>query len=436
MSTVVVGCDINDGNDAKVQSTVCNALEKAGHTVEKLPIGPNNFASYSYSSSKAAGKFGVFLHAAGTYSIADYYYGAAKNGNSFKYAVFAIRGDIKSQIAGREPGFSTRPIGADSDCPASLCGNIRGLTFKQMNAKLKDKLKIVGGASAEEIAKNVVNAIGGGSDDKGDSSASTIKDAIKEVASFWDGQVEIKVEGDTVKLRKIPEPETDHLDESIVEGVNVQLNSISVSDYHPDTINKLTVHWQGGEDIVLTDTSLIDRFGEKPREMDAVKRVVKEDTEEDTSSTTTTTTNATDTTASDSTEDTTTVDTEVEETSSVSTTSYEEVPVETYEEALSFANTEWAKIRRDNGHEIELKIIGNPKYKHKWVKVILYSYPTDMWMYIKSINNEISENGEFNTSLTLVDYPPSLGEWNENDSDEETEEEEEDSESTEEEAST
>ena len=43
-------------------------------------------------------------------------------------------------------------------------------------------------------------------------------------------------------------------------------------------------------------------------------------------------------------------------------------------------------------------------------------------MYIKAVNHEISENGEFNTNITLVDYPPSLGEWNENDSDEETEE--------------
>ena len=114
MSEVVVGCDRNDGNDAKVQNAVCDALQKAGHNVEKLAIAPNPFAAYSYSS-RATGKIGVFIIAAGTYSIADYYYGAAKNGNSFKFAVFAIRGDISSQIAGREPGFSSRPIGADAD---------------------------------------------------------------------------------------------------------------------------------------------------------------------------------------------------------------------------------------------------------------------------------------------------------------------------------
>lgn len=142
-----------------------------------------------------------------------------------------------------------------------------------------------------------------------------------------------------------------------------------------------------------------------------------------------TTTAVTDTTNTDDT--TTGTETAEEESTSVSSTTYEEVPVQTYEEALSFANSEWAKIRRNNGHEVELKVIGDYQYKPGWVHVKLYSYPTDMWMYIKSSNHEISENGEFNSNLILVDYPPSLGEWNESDSDDE--ETEEDEETTEEE---
>ena len=90
----------------------------------------------------------------------------------------------------------------------------------------------------------------------------------------------------------------------------------------------------------------------------------------------------------------------------------------TYEEALEFANTEWAKIRRNNGHQVELKVIGDYQLKPGWIKIILYSYPTDMWMYIKSVSHEISESGEFNTNVTLVDYPPSLGEWNQTEEDE------------------
>ena len=38
--TVVVGCDRNSGQDATFQNTVCEKLESAGYTVEKLPIAP------------------------------------------------------------------------------------------------------------------------------------------------------------------------------------------------------------------------------------------------------------------------------------------------------------------------------------------------------------------------------------------------------------
>ena len=170
--TVVVGCDSNDSNDSKVQNTVISALQSAGYSTEKLAIAPNPFAAYSYSS-KARGKIGVYIIAAGTYSIADYYYGAASGGGSFDRGIFAIRGDISSQLGGREPGFSTRPIGADSDCPSWLCSKIRGLTFPQMNEKLKDRVTIVGGDSATAIANNVVSAVQGNFPGAGISSSSS-----------------------------------------------------------------------------------------------------------------------------------------------------------------------------------------------------------------------------------------------------------------------
>ncbi len=431
LTTYVVGCDNIVGGESGLIDRVAKVFESKGHTAERLSVGPGYVQSKGLSSS-STGKVGVFIVGGsdvGTY--VDFLMGIKNGYYHYKYVWFAFASWTAHSWITKED-LKNKPLVRAHDDNFSRQSDIAPWVGKSADyffSQNKQYVNYVYGQTPEELAKKILT--GGGDDSEGDSSASTIKDAIKEVASFWDGEVEIKVIGDTVKLRKIPEPETDNITPQIIEGVNVQLNSISVSDYHPDTINKLTVHWQGGEDIVFTDSSLIDRFGEKPREMDAVKRVVKEDSEEDTSSTTTTTT----TTDTDSTEDSTTEETEAEETSSVSTTSYEEVPVETYEEALSFAKMEWAKIRRDNGHEIELKVIGDINYKHGWVKVILYSYPTNMWMYIKSINDEISENGEFNTSLTLVDYPPSLGEWDENDSDE-TEEEDDSESTTDEEAST
>lgn len=153
MTTVVVGCDINDGNDSKVQSAVVQALRSSGYEVEPLPIAPGPFANYDYSSA-SKGKIGVYIIACGTNSISDAHFGSG----SFDRYVFAIRGDM--QACGREPGFSTMPIGQDPDC-GSLCSRISGKTFAQMNQELNPKTVIVGGASAEEIAKNVVTAVGG-----------------------------------------------------------------------------------------------------------------------------------------------------------------------------------------------------------------------------------------------------------------------------------
>ena len=86
MSTIILGCDRNGMSDREYQSTVAKILEKAGHTVQKLEIDPNAFASYSYSN-KAKGKIGIYLIAAGTYSIADATYG----NTHFKYNYFGIR---------------------------------------------------------------------------------------------------------------------------------------------------------------------------------------------------------------------------------------------------------------------------------------------------------------------------------------------------------
>ena len=167
MAYIVLGCDSNGVNDAGCRDTVARILTNAGHKVEKLAIAPGPFASYSYQT-KAKGKIGIYLIAAGTNSISDLYYG----GTYFDYAYFGIRGDISSQPAGREPGFSTRPIGKDPDC-SSYCNKIAGLTFAQMNNKLKDRLQIVGGSSPEEIGNNLVSAIGGGGGTAGGSSSSS-----------------------------------------------------------------------------------------------------------------------------------------------------------------------------------------------------------------------------------------------------------------------
>ena len=425
MSDYIVGADNIDGKERSYINIVIQKLEAKGHHCQSVGVGPNHMQATGLSAS-STGKIGVFIVGGsdiGTY--VDFVSMMKRGAYHYKYVWFCFASNTATTDKWITcNGLKKTPLVRAHDDNFSSGSSIAPYIGKPAAEYFKANKQYIGyvcgakGCTFESIANKLAN--GGNEDEKGESSASTIKDAIKEVASFWDGEVEIKVEQQKVKLRKIPDPETDHLEESIIEGTNIHLNSISIQDYHPDTVNVLKVHWPGGDDIILRDEELISRFGEKPREMDAVKRIVKErdDSEESTP------TSSSDTAETSTTDDTTTED-EESEAASVSTTSYEEVPVETLEEAQTFANTEWAKIRRNNGHEVELKVIGNHNYKHGWIKVILYSYPVDMWMYIKAVNHEITENGEYNTNITLVDYPPSLGEFNETDSEEEETEEEE-----------
>lgn len=423
MSTYVVGADNIDGKEKSYIDICAKKLEAKGHTVERLSVGPSYVQSYGLSG-KSSGKIAVFIVGGsdiGTY--VDFVTGISKGYYHYKYCWFVFASNTATTDKWITcNGLKNTPLVRAHDDNFSSSSSIApyiGKPAKTYFNANKQYINYVCGAKGSSFDSIAAKLAGGGEEEESDSSASSIKDAICEVASFWDGEVEITVDQGIVKLRKIPDPETNHLENEIIEGVNVHLSSITISDYHPDTVNLLKVHWDGGDDIILRDEDLISRFGEKSREMDAVKKIVKVEDENDTTSTTSSSASTSVDTASEE-----AITTEEVEETTTSNTSYEEVPVETYEEALEFANTEWAKIRRNNGHQVELKVIGDYKYKPGWIKIILYSYPTDMFMYIKSVSNEISESGEFNTNITLVDYPPSLGEWNQTDDNEEESEDE------------
>ena len=88
----------------------------------------------------------------------------------------------------------------------------------------------------------------------------------------------------------------------------------------------------------------------------------------------------------------------------------QEIPITDKEEALSFAYKELGKLMRNDGHQIELKVIGNINYRvGAWIRVFLPSFNEDCMMFISKVNHESGADSEWITSLTLVDYPPSVG---------------------------
>ena len=144
---IILGCDANTEDDSTVQNRIAERLEAEGYPVEKLPIGPNYFASTDYSS-KAKGKIGIYLIASGIFSIADATYGSGQ----FDNYIFGIRGDFGDRGA---TNFDL-PIRADADC-TSICDKLNGKTFNQMNSMLQPYVAICGGADTDELANNIID---------------------------------------------------------------------------------------------------------------------------------------------------------------------------------------------------------------------------------------------------------------------------------------
>lgn len=358
MSTIVLGCDVNQGNDAEWQNTVASALEKQGHTVEKLSIAPGPFASYSYGENgeNPNGKIGVYIMADSLFSVADLAFG----GTGFKYGYFIIRMDLGRPKMSQPEHFETSPIGNDADC-TEICNRLTGKTYAQMNEVTKDKCQCTWGRNPQEGANNLIKLMGGEVDSSNnsnkESTGSSIKEALKKAVSKWDGDVEIRLIDDTVHVRKIPDPSTAKI--TIDEFNNAFYDSITVTDINKDTTNKLTLKFKDYE-LTIQDDTLIKRFGEKKDKIEADK------------------------------------------------------DVKTLKEAKAFLQREWNKIRRDDGRQVELKVQGNTKWRTGiWCRVYLPSYFIDDYMYISKISNDEDGSNNWNTSITLVDYPPSFGAYEE-----------------------
>jgi len=172
MTTVVIGVDRNasPSSDLAFQDAVAKVLQSAGYKVKKLARDPNAFASYSYGS-EAKGKIGIYIIAAGTYSIADFAFGANKSGNSFDYAYFGIRGDLSVRPHSQSE-FESAKVGADADCPSWLCSKIAGNTFPKINQIVGNKCKAVFGKSGSEMGQNILNDLSGRGYGTGNSTSS------------------------------------------------------------------------------------------------------------------------------------------------------------------------------------------------------------------------------------------------------------------------
>jgi hypothetical protein len=122
------------------------------------------------------------------------------------------------------------------------------------------------------------------------------------------------------------------------------------------------------------------------------------------SSSTDTDTSSTDGTTTDNTTTTTT------------TAKVIEIPITNYEDAVKRAKLMMNKEMRKDGHSIECKVFGSNEWcSGNWVKVKIPSFDEDGYMYLTKVSHSTSADDVWTTSLTLQDYPPSLGSGTSND---------------------
>lgn len=430
--TYYICSDNIDGNENSRINALCDALKKKGHEAINGGVGPNTIQSHGQTSG-SNGQIGAFICGGVDIQVFwDFVQGITNGYYHYKRFIYVYASDTATSDKWLtcNGAKNTPTVQAHDDNYSGGQGDAIGKTVHQYCSEHKDIIWYACGklgCSFDEVIQNFLSGIGAGDNEEEGSSASSIKDVIKELLYAWDGEAECRVVNEYVYINKIPVPEEKYRF-NFVEGVNIATDSINITDVNPDTINFLTVHWQGGEDIVYRDEKLIERFGEKPMEVDAVKKVLVEesgdsdnDNEKKSSSSTDTDTDSSSDVSKDADDKASDKDKEKESSSST-----EEVPVETLEEAEAFAKLEWAKIKRDNGHSIEFKTIGSEKWLvGAWSRVVIPSFDIDDYMYISRLSQSESSS-EWGANITLVDYPPSFGKYeNENEEGEEEEAEEE-----------
>ena len=369
MSTYWVCADNIDGKENSRINALCSALKEKGHTASNGGVGPNTVQSKGLNSS-SSGMIGVFIVGgsdAGMYT--DFRDGLKRGYYHYKHmkVVFASETATTDKWITCHGLANTPLVRAWDDNYSGSNIDAVGKTAKAFFDANKQYISYACGklgCSFQDVINNFFSGSEDGSDSEGEGTASTLKEALKKAVSGWDGDVEINIREDTVYVNKIHDPTETKL--VINEFDNVIYDSVTITDLNPQTPNKITMNYQG-KNMMLKDDISIDRFGEIPFEVQPDQFV------------------------------------------------------KSYEDAVAYLQRVWNKLRRDDARQVELKVNGSIDWKTGvWARVYLPSFFIDDYMYISRASADEDGSGNWLTSLTLVDYPPSFGTFEE---EEETEEE-------------
>ena len=410
LTNYVLGCDNIDGKEHSYLNTVSKALKDKGHSVKSVGVGPNVVQSYALGSGS---KGTICIQIAGGldgWTAADMVTGLKQGYYHCDYMMIAGTSAFTGNSNLAKSAYTEKHMKRASDAGATLQGMYNGKTPKQFNEEYKKYFKFCLGDSIEEMIKQILDEADDSSDEKSEgSSSSTYADMVKDLVKPWDKSVEIRNNGIRVlHIDRIPAPNPRLW---IKEGVNLVSDSLTVTTYRPETVNKYSVNYDG-KSITLSDESLIDRYGEVDQVEDAkfIKNMWSrvEDFTYENKSPFEWESRAISKGLVTGVGDKGKYSTRLKAQDKITCTS-EEVDIKDPEEAKDFALQRWGAWRRDSGFTVECKVIGHYAFiPGNWCHVTIPSLDIDEDLFITKRDDSI-DGGEWLTGLTLTNYGSSFG---------------------------
>lgn len=409
MTVYAIGSDHINGKESSYINQATQAIQNAGHEAVSVGVGPNVVQHHGLESS-SNDQIGVMIVGGrGLGTPMDFHTGVTQGYYHYTHVYVIGSSEFTGNTLIGSGSMNTPVNTCETGMSTSQCNKYKGLTPQQFNEKYTACTVIY----CDNFSEGLKTLLGGSSSEESESGGGSFKEAIKDLIKVWDGQVEVWLDGPVMNIRHIPEPEEkepvsnisvsiNNKGETVVsknivedhfirrepeiwasEGVNIVHDSLSMTDYNPDTYNKLIVNYTSEDGVSHSlkffDQILIDRFGEVGTSADAVNY---NHVESDDSSTTV------------------------------------ETPIETYKEALRFGYGEWFKLQRSNGHQVECKVIGSNLWRvGRWCKIYLPVFSEYCDMYINRVSHSFEE-GVWISSIECLPAPACIKEDDSGDNEE------------------
>ena len=410
LTTYAIGSDRINGKEQNYINQTIEAIKSAGHETLNLGVHPNSVQSHGLKND-SNGQIGVMIVGGfGLGTPMDFHTGVSRGYYHYSHVYVIGSSEFSGNTLIGSSGMNTQVNRCEPGMNASQCNQYKGLTPTQFNEKYNGCTVIY----CDHFNEGLQTLLGNTSsteDEQG--GGGTFKEAIKDLIKVWDGQVEAWLNGSVMNIRHIHKPEekepvsriqvtvdngetkpykstvTDHniLREPEIwasEGVNIIDGSLSMTDYNPDNVNKLIVHYNSPDgkthSISFVDQVLLERFGEVSSSVTAEYTFHPGEREGE----------------------------EDEESSDV------KFPILNHDEALEFGYAEWFKLQRSNGHKVECKVIGSNLWRvGRWCKIYLPVFGEYCDMYVNRVNHSLDDG----VWLTGVECLPAPACFKEDDSD-------------------